>query len=397
MAHSPTPSRSLPRPPTESDFHSPLHDDRVVARIGSWLGLCLSVCFLTGLISHYQQHPLDWLAVGPNPAWGYRVTQGLHIITGTAMLPLLLAKLYTAYPRLFAPPVRSLVFLLEKGSIAVLIASTSFQLITGLMNVAQWYPWGFGFTKAHHALAWVAFGSLLIHIAVKLPIIRRTLRAPLADGVELPERFGADPDGTTRRGFLRAVGLVTGGIALLTAGQTVYPLRRLALLAPRRPDVGPQGLPVNRTAAAAGVTTEVTGSSWRLELIGPAGSRFLSLADLAGRPQQQADLAIACVEGWSAQASWSGIALRDLVRLAGGDARSAVRVESLEQHGGYRVTTLPADFANDARTLLATRLNGETLHLDHGYPARLIAPDRPGVLQTKWVRSLTMITEEADQ
>ena len=394
MALLPSPARRLPRPPTESDFQSPLHDDRVVARIGSWLGICLSVCFVTGVLSHYQQHPLSWLAIGPNPVWGYRVTQGLHIITGTAMLPLLLAKLYTAYPRLFAPPVRSLVFLLEKGSIAVLIASTAFQLITGLMNVAQWYPWGFGFTGAHYALAWAAFGSLLIHIAVKLPIIRRTLTAPLADDDEVPERFGADPDGTTRRGFLLAVGIVTGGIALLTSGQTVYPLRRLALLAPRRPDIGPQGLPVNRTAAAAGVTTQLTGASWRLELTGPAGTRSLSQAELADLPQRQAELPIACVEGWSAQASWSGIAMRDLVRLAGGDEGCSVRVESLEQHGGYRVSTLPAAFADHPSTLLATGLNGEPLHLDHGFPARVIAPNRPGVLQTKWVRTLTVIPEE---
>ena len=37
-------------------------------------------------------------------------------------------------------------------------------------------------------------------------------------------------------------------------------------------------------------------------------------------------------------------------------------------------------------TLLATRLNGQVLDADHGYPVRLIAPDRPGVLQTKWVQ-----------
>jgi DMSO/TMAO reductase YedYZ molybdopterin-dependent catalytic subunit len=35
--------------------------------------------------------------------------------------------------------------------------------------------------------------------------------------------------------------------------------------------------------------------------------------------------------------------------------------------------------------LLATHLNGDRLSLDHGYPLRLIAPDRSGVLQTKWL------------
>ena len=39
-------------------------------------------------------------------------------------------------------------------------------------------------------------------------------------------------------------------------------------------------------------------------------------------------------------------------------------------------------------TLLALRCNGEVLHIDHGYPTRLIAPNRSGVLQTKWVGRL---------
>jgi hypothetical protein len=392
------------RPPTEADFHSPLHDDRVLARVGLWLGGCLTVCFVTGLISHYQQHPVAWLPLGPDPVWGYRVTQGLHVVAGTAMLPLLLAKLYSAYPRLFAPPVRSILFLLEKLSMAMLIAATAFQVITGLMNVAQWYPWGFGFTGAHGSVAWLALGGLAVHIAVKLPIIRRALATPLADeSVQLPDqfnqgtdddqhgRFGHDADGRTRRGFLLAVAAVTGGITLLTAGQTVYPLRRLALLAPRRPDNGPQGLPVNRTAAAAGVTTAVTGPGWRLELTGPAGAHHLSRADLSALPSHRVELPITCVEGWSAQASWSGVRVRDLVRMAGGDARSSVRFESLEKHGGYRTTTLPAAWADDPRSLLALQVNGEPLHLEHGYPARLIAPDRPGVLQTKWIQRVTVL------
>jgi DMSO/TMAO reductase YedYZ molybdopterin-dependent catalytic subunit len=40
---------------------------------------------------------------------------------------------------------------------------------------------------------------------------------------------------------------------------------------------------------------------------------------------------------------------------------------------------------NDRDTILALELNGEPLHLDHGFPVRLIAPNRPGVMQTKWI------------
>ncbi|MBA2438822.1 MAG: molybdopterin-dependent oxidoreductase, partial [Acidimicrobiia bacterium] len=46
--------------------------------------------------------------------------------------------------------------------------------------------------------------------------------------------------------------------------------------------------------------------------------------------------------------------------------------------------------AHDRDTLLATHLDGEVLTLDHGYPLRLIGPDRPGVNQTKWVTRLVV-------
>jgi DMSO/TMAO reductase YedYZ molybdopterin-dependent catalytic subunit len=38
--------------------------------------------------------------------------------------------------------------------------------------------------------------------------------------------------------------------------------------------------------------------------------------------------------------------------------------------------------------LLALRVNGADLSLDHGYPARLILPAAPRLHNTKWVREL---------
>jgi DMSO/TMAO reductase YedYZ molybdopterin-dependent catalytic subunit len=85
------------------------------------------------------------------------------------------------------------------------------------------------------------------------------------------------------------------------------------------------------------------------------------------------------------------VRLRDLVTLVGGDPdRSAWEVESLQATGRYRASTVTPALARDPLTLLALRLGGEVLHPDHGYPARLIAPNRPGVLQTKWVGRITV-------
>ena len=87
---------------------------------------------------------------------------------------------------------------------------------------------------------------------------------------------------------------------------------------------------------------------------------------------------------------WTGVPVADLVRLVGVDRPARVLVESLQQGGLYRASILSGAHLADPLTLVALRLNGEPLALDHGYPCRLIAPNRPGVLQTKWVASLTV-------
>ena len=50
-----------------------------------------------------------------------------------------------------------------------------------------------------------------------------------------------------------------------------------------------------------------------------------------------------------------------------------------------RANPLSREHVQDPDTLLAYEVNGETLNLDHGYPLRLIGPNRPGVMQTKWL------------
>lgn len=80
----------------------------------------------------------------------------------------------------------------------------------------------------------------------------------------------------------------------------------------------------------------------------------------------------------------------DLLERAGAP-HARVRVTSLQLRGGYRVSEMGQEHARDPLTLLALRLNGAELDPDHGYPARLIAPNRPGVLQTKWVGRLEVL------
>lgn len=360
--------------------------ERRAAWLGSALGVCFTICLLTGLYSHALQNPPSWLTLPSRPVDLYRVTQGLHVVTGLAAVPLLLAKLYAVYHRLFTyPAVRGVGHALERLSLLVLVGGSLFQLGTGVMNLAGWYAFGFFFTAVHYWASWVTVGALLIHVGLKLPQARRGLARTPAPTEEATAARGPD-----RRGFLTTAGIASGSVVLATAGGTVAPLAGFSVLSPRDPRVGPQGLPVNRTAAAAGIGT--VDASYRLVLEGDGRRLALTLDDLRSMPQTTAELPIACVEGWSASGVWSGVPVRDLVALLGRDPADAAEVEvrSLQRTGRYRSSLLLGPHLRDPLTLLALRLGGEPLHPDHGYPLRLIAPNRPGVLQTKWVGRVTV-------
>ena len=390
------------RIPEPSDFRSPVHDQRVVARLGMFLGAAILILFVTGLISHLHQHPVSWLPFGPEPAWAYRLNQGLHVAVGFASLPLVLAKLYTVYPQFFVrPPVTGWKHALERASVGVLVASTVFQVVTGILNVFKLYVFGFSFTTVHYATAWLAFGAALVHVGIKLPVVVRALAAGARNldssdpGPDRPPNGdatdGTTGDGTSRRGFLGSVAVAALFLTALTVGQTVTPLRAIALLAPRDPLDGPQGLAVNKTAKAARVEELATDPDWALELVGPGGTSHLTRSDLLAMSQHEAVLPIACVEGWSASARWTGVRIRDLAILSGGRPDDPVHVVSLQPAGTfYSTSDLPGSYVAHDDTLLALTLAGEDLDLDHGFPARIIAPNRPGVLQTKWVSRLVV-------
>ena len=384
-----------PRLPQEEDFDHRLRGPWLTTRVWRWLGICFAVALVTGLVSHWAYLPDPAVPFPTRPVWGYRLTQGLHVAAGTAAVPLLLVKLWSVYPRLFArPPLgpwRPLVgHLLERGSIAALVASAIFLVSSGVANVAHWYPWAFSFRSTHGAVAWIAGGALLVHLAVKLPVIRAALAAPVSEG-DPAEQEPSTAGAMSRRGLLRATGAAAAVAVLATVGSTVPLLRRISVLGVRSGE-GPQGVPINKSAVAAGVVALASDPAYRLTVVFGASERSWSRDELAALPQRSADLPIACVEGWSASGVWSGVPLRHLLDLVGAPRGAAVRVESLQPSGPFRASTLPGQFADDPLTLVALGLAGEELALDHGYPARLIAPDRPGVLQTKWVSRIEVLS-----
>ena len=117
-------------------FRSNLHNEKNAAVLGASLGICFIVCFATGMVSHIMQNPPSWYAWPSRPAGFYRFTQGLHVATGIASIPLLLAKLWTVFPKLLDwPPVNSAAQFLERVSLPPLIGGAFFQLVSGVANI----------------------------------------------------------------------------------------------------------------------------------------------------------------------------------------------------------------------------------------------------------------------
>ena len=404
----PWPEDPPPGPFRPSSWKSPLRGPWLTAFLGSILLALVTIVAVTGFLSHAAYNPsLGMNAIVPaeddlgfllfdwptSPSWLYALNQGLHVTVGFVAVPLLLAKLWSVIPRLFKwPPVVSPAEGIERAAIALLVGSALFLFATGVANAQIYYPFRFNFVLAHYYAAIVFVAALALHVAVKTPVILRAYRErgvlkPLRDDLAHTESEPHDPHGglapeapdaptISRRGLVGAVGAAGALLAVFVGGQSVGgPFRSLALFAPRR-----QSFPVNKTARSAGVTEEMTGDGWRLAV----GDRSFTRDELLAMPQHTESLPIACVEGWSTTQSWTGVRLRD---LAGGSSGTCF-VESLQPRGSLREATLSADQVANERSLLALKVNGEDLSMDHGYPARIIVPALPGVHNTKWVKSL---------
>lgn len=421
--------RRLSLNPFRAQFwRSPLRGPWLASILSAALLPLLAVCALTGFVSHWAYEPrlganaifagpgpgngfdlygLDWPT---SPAWLYAATQGLHVITGVAAIPLVLAKLWAVVPKLFeAPPVRSIAHGLERLSLVFLVGGALFVISTGVINIQLWYPFGFSFVPGHYYGATVMLAALLLHIGLKMPVLWTALRR---DGVrgrlredlahtrpepELPGRHTSAPTAAaaptlTRRALLGGVAVASTGLGAMAAGQVLGgPFADLALLAPRGRGrgAGPNDFPVNKTFAAVGIDPDKTGAGWRLQL--QHEDRIvarMSRDELLALPQTSAELPIACVEGWSTTQRWTGVRLSDLADLIGVEPGGEMEARSMQPGGAFRRATLSPGQVAHPDSLLALSVNGAELSLDHGYPARIIAPAVPGVHCTKWVGKL---------
>ncbi len=417
------PERPPPGPFRPTFWRSPLRGPWLTSVLGLALLVGIPIVAITGFLSNAAYYPslgrnsvgrplgaLDFYVFSfpTHPSWLYGLTQGLHITIGLGVFPILLAKLWSVIPKLFEwPPIRSPAHALERLSLALLVGGALFEFATGILDIQYAYLFGFFFTTAHYYGAWIFTGAFLFHTALKFGTMRRSLAArdglaPLRERLAdtRPEPFepvhselipvAPVAASMSRRALLGTVGVGSLFLLIQGAGQSIGgPLRALAVLGPRgQTRSGPDGFPVNRTARTAQITPEMVGSAWQLELVAGRRAVKLSRTQLEAMAQRSYDLPIACVEGWTTTQHWTGVRISDLAALVGVTGSFTANTRSLATNGAFDYATLASEQTSDERTLLALKVNGGDLSLDHGFPARVIGPAIPGVHCTKWAREM---------
>jgi len=320
-------------------------------RLVDWsLFALVGLAVATGITSFWVGHPS-----GAALFW-------IHAVAGLSLLPLLALKFRRVAGRVRDPRAwdRATPLSILLAAVAVAAAGTGVAWAVGVT-----VPLGFWTLLNLHIL----FGLLLV------PALLVHLRARYR-----PLRRG---DVRERRVALQYAGLVAA------AGVTSTLLRWLAALlstpAATRRFTGSRELEAADLPVTSWVVDDpdpVDPATWTLSVEGLVDRPLeLGVDDLQATAERRALLD--CTSGWYAERDWQGIRLGALLAEAGvADDAAWVTVRSVT---GYR-WSLPLDEARGA--LLSTHLSGDRLDHGHGYPMRLVAPDRRGFQWVKWVETV---------
>lgn len=135
-------------------------------------------------------------------------------------------------------------------------------------------------------------------------------------------------------------------------------------------------------------------NSWTLEVAGLFDKpRTLTLSDLRSYPAVTEPRTLSCISNpvggdLIGNAYWTGLRIPALMKDLGlRPEAKALRIDSAD--GFFEFVTL-ADLA-DPHTLLVYGMNGDTLPAEHGFPLRILIPNRYGMKQPKWITKFTAV------
>jgi DMSO/TMAO reductase YedYZ molybdopterin-dependent catalytic subunit len=298
----------------------------------------------------------------PDDAWLFV----LHGGAGVAFVGFLGLKLWRVRTRVRAG-VRT-----RSGTVAVSVLLTLLTIAALASGVAWVFdatipgPWTL--LVVHAAVGVVASVVLVVHLRDRFHVPSRA---------DLPER----------RGALAWLGMVTVGAAAYRVTDALGVERRFTGSREQGSHAGNR-FPV--TSWVADDPDPVDAGAWTLAVRGLVDrERNYGYDDLPSKTD--APGLLDCTSGWYSDHTWTGVQVGTLLDAA--DVAEGAAWVQFRSVTGYR-WSLPVAEAREA--LLATAVDGERLSHGHGFPLRLVAPERRGFQWVKWVTEVR-VTRRRDR
>ncbi len=141
----------------------------------------------------------------------------------------------------------------------------------------------------------------------------------------------------------------------------------------------------------------VDASGWQLTVDGLVDHPLtFAYHELLALPMQQQYESMMCISNevggqYMSNALWEGVRLRDLLQQAGVKA-GAIKVifYAVDNYSD----SIHLDKALETTTLLAVRMNGETLPQEHGFPVRMLVPGIYGMKHCKWLTRIQVVNQD---
>lgn len=256
----------------------------------------------------------------------------------------------------------------ERWTAARTGALTLLLLLLATLGLGMGWSWA-------GPLYWGGFSWLTLHIFLSVPLLILLLwhARRMRPQWRQPERDG-------RRAFLHTAGMAAAAL-LLT------PLARFGQRARRFTGSYETGSYTGRFPSVSWIADDpspVDSAKWRLQVTGVVAQAVnLSFEEMRAMSDVSREATLDCTGGWYTDQMWQGVSLSVLLAAAGPlPAAQSVTVRSVT---GYE-RRFSLEEASGA--LLAMAVAGVPLSHGHGFPLRLVVPERRGFHWVKWVEAI---------
>ena len=139
-----------------------------------------------------------------------------------------------------------------------------------------------------------------------------------------------------------------------------------------------------------GPTPKIDLASWRLRMVGLVENEMeLDWEQFKALPWTIVGADFHCVTQWSALNNvWEGVLFSDLVKL-----KTEAKFIMAHCYGGYS-TNMPLEAVLQENGIPAHKRDGQELPPDHGWPLRLVVPNRYGWKSAKWLNAIEFMAQD---